>query len=159
MQVGEDGSEDDKRCYATHQRDREEVACYSGSGEGAAHQPPYARDDIRYEAPLAEHLGDPDPAEDDDPEDGEDPACTARDRRHDRLCRHTGEEAEEDRCPDQGEERREAVPERRDGDHQEAEGEGDEGIHQSRSGGLRYDERSRCSWLHASAILAPAISW
>ncbi len=98
---------------------------------GAAHQSPDVGDDIRYPAALAEDLGDADPAEDNDPEDGEDPARSAGDRRDKRLRRHAGEEAEENGCPHQSEERGEVLPERRDGDHHEGDGEGDEGIHQS----------------------------
>nr|WP_292366426.1 MULTISPECIES: hypothetical protein [unclassified Methanoculleus] len=127
----ENGGEDDERGDAAHQGDGEEVAGRSRRGEGAAHQAPDIGDDLLYPAALAEDLGDADPAEDDDPEDGEDPAGAARDCRNERLRRHAGKKAEENGRPDKGEERREAMPERRDGDRHKGDGEGDEGLHQS----------------------------
>ncbi len=128
-QVGEYGGEDDKRCYAAHQWDGEEVAGRPRGGERAAHQPPDACNDIRYKAAFAENLSDPDTTEDDDPKDGEDPTCTVRDRWQDRFCWHTGEEAEEDRCPDEGEEWGESVPDRCDSDHHKGDGKSDECLH------------------------------
>jgi hypothetical protein len=95
------------------------------------HQSPDIGDDVRYPAALAEDLGDTDPAKNDNPQDREDPAGAARDRRDECLHRHAGKKAEENGGSDQGEKRREVIPDRRDGDHYEGEGEGEEGIHQS----------------------------